>query len=197
MPRPAEWFVKAIGILDPLLGVRWSDAGAQYVIDRKAVLGPDELKYLRRKEAGLWQQCQAQNLAADKPTSDLHEKRMKWIAIKMELESAEAERRVIFSTKELTPKMYEHLCASDIKRYGGYARFADDLEAEESRAEADRKRILDNKNRAMHGEVFEMMDFLHRKKGTYLDRACTDMRLMLHGKPTTQESDPLVRLTDL
>lgn len=196
MPSPAQWFANAIAILDPLLRVRWSDAVSQYVIDRKAVIGLDELKYLRKKESGLWFQSQAQNLPVDTASAKLHEYRMKWISIKMELESAEESRRVIFSTKELTPKMYEYLCASDIRNYGGYARFADDLEAEEARAESERKRVLDNKNLALHGEVYEMMDFLHRKKGALLDRKCTDMRLMLHGKPTTQESEPLVRLAE-
>lgn len=197
MPRPAEWFVSAIAILDPLLRVRWSEATSNYVIDRKAVLGPTELYYLRKKEAGLWFNCQAQNLPADTPNSKLTEYRMKWISIKAELESAEDSRRVIFIAKQLTKEHYNYLCTSDIKRYGGYARFADNLEAEESRAEADKERVMENKRNAMHAEVYDMMDFLHRKKGAYLDANCTDMHLMLHGRPKTPESEPLVRLTDL
>jgi len=196
MPRPAEWFVKSIGSLDPLLRVRWSDATAQYVIDRVAVLNQSELYYLRKKEAGLWFQCQAQNLPVDKDTNILHQKRIKWLGIKAELESAEDGRRVIFTTKELTPKTYDYLCASDIRNYGGYARFADDLEAEESRAESERQRVAENKNNVVHGEVYDMMNFLHRKKGAYLDRNCTDMHLMLHGKPKTPESEPLIKLAE-
>lgn len=196
MPRPAEWFVRAIGILDPLLGVRYSDASSQYVIDRKAVLGPTELHYLRKKEAGLWFQSQAQNLPVNTSTNVLHQNRIKWLGIKAELESAEAERRVIFTTKEITPKTYEYLCASDIHSYGGYARFADDLEAEESRAEADKQRVLDNRANAMHGEVFDMISFLNRKKGALLDSQCMDMNLMLHGRKTDPEAGPMVKLTD-
>lgn len=196
MPRPAEWFTKAIGILDPLLSVRWSDATAQYVVDRTAVLSQDELYYLRKKEAGLWFQSQAQNLPIDVSTNVLHQNRIKWLGIKAELESAEAGRRVIFTTKELTPKTYEYLCASDIRNYGGYARFADDLEAEEARTEAERVRVMDNKANVVHGEVFDIMNFLHRKKGALLDRNCMDLNLMLHGKKTTQDSEPIIKIAE-
>lgn len=196
MPRPAEWFTNAIGILDPLLGVRWSDATSQYVIDRRAVLGPTELHYLRKKEAGLWFQSQAQNLPVNTSTNVLHQNRIKWLGIKAELESAEANRRVIFTTKEITPKTYEYLCASDIHSYGGYARFADDLEAEESRAEADKQRVLDNKSNAMHAEVYDIMNFLNRKKGALLDQNCMDMNLMLHGRKTERDAEATIKLTD-
>ena len=195
--RPPEWFVKAIGILDPLLSVHWSDATAQFVIDRKAVLAPTELHYLRKKEAGLWFQSQAQNLPTDTSTNVLHQNRIKWLGIKAELESAEAGRRVIFTTKELTPKTYEYLCASDIRNYGGYARFADDLEAEEARAESERERVMDNKSRAIHGEVYDMINFLHRKKGAYLDQNCQDMKFMLHGKRADPGDEPLIKLAEI
>lgn len=197
MPSPAEWFVNALGILDPLLRVRWSNDSSQYVVDRKALIPPDEIGFLRKREAGLWWQSQGHNLPVNIPMKVLHQKRLAWISCREELTSAEAGRRVIFSTKEITPQTYEWLCASDIKRYGGYVRFADELEAEESRAEADRQRVNDNKANAMHGEVFDMMQFLHRKKGVLLDSNCMDMQYMLHGKKTTPETEPLIKFTDL
>lgn len=197
MPSPAEWFVKAIGILDPYLRVRWSDHSSQYVVDRKAIIPPDEIHFLRKREAGLWWQSQEQNLPIDTPTKELHRKRMAWISCREELTSAEDGRRVIFTTKDITPKTYEWLCASDIRNYGGYARFADDLEAEEARAQVERDRINENKMNAMSGEVYDIMNFLERKKGVLLDQNCMDLSLMLHGKKTTAESEPLIKFTDL
>lgn len=195
MPQPAQWFVKAIGLLDPLLRVRWGSAPCHWIIDRKAVVPAWEIHNLRRKDEKAWKDCQS--VPVDSEPNELHKRRMRWQSVHEELVSAEDQRRVIFTTPHLTQKTYDWICESDIKRYGGYARFADALEAQEDAIEADHARIMENKRLAMNAEVYDMLGFIRRKRAVALDNNEQDLKYLLHGDRTKAGDKPLVALTDL
>jgi hypothetical protein len=48
----------------------------------------------------------------------------------------------------------------------------------------------------MHSEVFEILRFLHDKKGSLLDNNEQDLNYLLHGKRTTEETKPHIVLAD-
>jgi len=191
-----QWFRRAIEILDPLLRVRWSDASGVWVIDRLSVLTIKEVQDLKKREAGLFKAMQPHNIPADARPTLIHDRRQKWMETKDELDSALDRRRIICKPTVLTNEVYNALCMSDIKAYGGYARFADKIEEDEEREARDKQRIEDNKMSAMNHEVFDMLDWLHRKRGSALDNNEQDMRYMLHGKRTQKEDAPLIQLAE-
>lgn len=197
MPKPAAWFVRALNLLDPLLRVRWGSAPAMWVIDRKAVIPDHELHYLRRKDDQAWKNCQPENIPVDSKQDEIHKRRMRWQSVHEELVSAEDGRRVLFTTKVLNQTTYDWICQSDIKRYGGYARFADAVEAEEDRLQADHERVMENKRLAMNAEVYDIINFLRRKRAVAMDNNEQDLKYLLHGTRTKEGDKPLVQLTDL
>ena len=48
----------------------------------------------------------------------------------------------------------------------------------------------------MHAEVYDILEFLNRKKGAMLDRNEQDLNYLLHGKRTTESTKPHITLTD-
>jgi len=195
MPKtPPQGFVRSLQLMDSLLDVRWGEAIGQWVIDRKAFIPDSEIQFLRRRKArikALVQKSPKEMSAAQKQkVLDL------WKQISEELASARKGRRVIVFTKFLSPEIYNELCRRDISRYGGYARFADELERKEENAEAEAERILGNKRHAMNQEIADQVHFLWRRRETDLLHGNRDLRQMLHGKKTTPDSEPLIKLTD-
>lgn len=188
MKRPPEWFIRSLSALDSLLSVRWGETMGMWVIERRAVIPQSELEFLQRHESRL-------NIASHSADSDegrLKRNQKKWISVREERVSAESGKRVIFTSPVLSNAVFTALCHSDIQRYGGYARFADAMEAEESAAITDRQRMIDNQTKAVNGEVYDILQFVHRRKGALLDRNEQDLRYLLHGTRTTPESAPLI-----
>lgn len=195
MPIPSQGFVNSLAGLDPLLRVRWGQVIHQWVIDRKSPLTDQEIFYLKRRRD------RAARLVTKSTGAGLHPNQVEklqqtWMGLSEEVISAEEGRRVIVYATDLNPKLYDALVLSDMKRYGGYARFADHLEAEEARREADIDRQLANKRNALNKETFDMLNFLWRKKESKLLDGERDFRYLLHGRRTTEDSQPLVKLTD-
>lgn len=191
---PPQGFRRALQILDSLLDVHWGAVIGQWVIDRKAVIPDSEIEFLRRRKA------RTKNFVNNPPENATPSQRQKhldtWKQVSEELASARKGRRVIIFAKELSPQIYNDLCAADIKRYGGYARFADELERKEERAEQEAERVLANKRHAMNQEIADQVHFLWRRRETDLLHGNRDMRQMLHGRKTTPDSTPLIQLTD-
>ena len=52
--RPPQWFVKALGILDPLLSVRRSVVTSHWVIERNAVILESEVATIIRRRDRMW-----------------------------------------------------------------------------------------------------------------------------------------------
>jgi len=194
MKRAPQWFTRALEILDPLLRVRWSDVSAKWVIDRRAVLTQEEMRGLEKRESGL--RLAMNNIPSDAPENRIHELRIKWMDVKDEYDSAREVRRVVMKPDVLTEKTYHMLCRSDIVGYGGYARFADDLEASEDKARADSERVWDNKCDARDKEANSMLEFVLRKKQVLLNERCMDMRRLLHGVHSKPTDGPLIQVTD-
>ena len=191
--KPPAWFVKAIGTLDPLLSVRRSVVTSHWVIERRAVIQPSEVETLRRRAARMYRWITFPN---DEQKKQLHQNRIAWQSLQDEVASAEAGKRVISRPRVLNQQVYNDLCAADIKRYGGAARFCTQLEQDEERREAEQERILSNKRQAFNAEVYDMLNFMERKRAAALGHGHEDMQYLLHGRHSQPGDAPVIQLTD-
>lgn len=191
--RPPAWFVKSIGILDPLLSVRRSTVSSHWVIERKGVIAPSEVETLKRRRDRVWRWVTFPN---EDQKKQIHQNRIGWQSLSDEVVSAEAGKRVICRPRELTQAVYNDLCASDMKRYGGAARYCTQLEQDEERREADVERMASNRRQAMNAEIYDMMKFLDSKKSDAMANGHQDLGYLLHGRHTKAGDAPLIQLTD-
>lgn len=195
MRTPSAWFVRALGVLDPLLSVRASvSSGKHWCVERKAVVPTSEIEILRRREARLWRWINSP--VDDTQRQQIHKNRVAWMSLRDELTAAEAGKRVICRPTVLTQQVYNDLCKSDFQRYGGYARFCEELETAEEAAEADQERMLSNKRQAMSGEVYDIMQFLHRRKNAEMENGHRDLKYLLHGRHSAPEDKPLIQMAE-
>jgi hypothetical protein len=191
--KPPEWFVRALTQMDPLLSIRRSIISEHWVIERKAVILGTEVETLRRRRDRIYRwvtfpnDVQRKNLAAN---------RKEWQSLVDEVDSAERQKRIICRPRVINQQVYNDLCSSDIQRYGGFARFCTDIEQREEREEAEVERVLSNKRQAMNAEVYDMLDFLYRKRGSALDHGHDDLKYLLHGRHTKPGDAPVVQLAD-
>lgn len=118
MSVPNEGFVASLTSMDSALRVRWGGCVGKWVIDRKAFTPIHELEWLRKRRAR-----EAKRVVAGKSTTDLN-------GIKEEILSLETGYRVIIFTNVLNDEVYRNLCLTDITAYGGYSRYADEVERE-------------------------------------------------------------------
>ena len=192
--KPPAWFIKSIGILDPLLSVRKSIVTSHWVIERTGYVTASELATLIRRRDRTYRWITYPN---EDQKKQIHQNRLQWQSLMDEVESAQHGKRIISRPRVLNQGVYDDLCKSDIRRYGGHARFSTKLEQEEERREADQERQADNRRRAFNSEVFDMMDFVYRKRANFLDHGeDKDLKYLLHGKRTQQGDEPIIRLTD-
>ena len=192
--KPPAWFIKSIGILDPLLSVRKSIVTSHWVIERTGYITASELATLIRRRDRTYRWITYPN---EDQKKQIHQNRLQWQSLMDEVESAQHGKRIISRPRVLNQGVYDDLCKSDIRRYGGHARFSTKLEQEEERREADQERQADNRRRAFNSEVFDMMDFVYRKRANLLDHGeDKDLKYLLHGKRTQQGDEPIIRLTD-
>lgn len=191
-----QWFVKAVTSMDPLLSVRESVSSAHWVIERKAVIAPSEIETLRRRRDRVWRWI---NFPNEEQKRQIHQNRIAWQSLADEVESAERGKRVICRPRVLNQQVYNDLCQADIRRYGGAARFCTDMEQAEERHEAEMERILQNKRDAFNKEVYDMMQFLERRKSDAManrPESELDLRYLLHGKHTQAGDAPVIQLAD-
>ena len=193
MSAAPEWFVKALANMDPLLSIRPSIVTSHWVIERKAVILGSEIETLRRRRDRIrrWLNCPNEN-----QRKQIKKNRKEWESLVDEVCSAEQQKRVICRPRWLDQQVYNSLCQSDFQRYGGFARYCTELEQEEERLEAEQERILSNKRQAMNAEVFDILSFLHRKRGAAMDHGHDDLKYLLHGRHTQPEDKPLITLSD-
>ena len=193
MSAPPQWFIKALGVMDPMLSVRKSIVTSHWVIERKGIFVDSEIATLRRRRDRMWRWINHPNALQKE---QIHQNRKEWQSLMDEVESAEHQKRIICRPRVLNQAVYNDLCSSDLRRYGGYARYCTDIEREEERLDAERERVLANKRSVMHAEVYDILEFLNRKKGAMLDRNEQDLNYLLHGKRTTESTKPHITLTD-
>jgi len=164
--RPPQGFLNTLQIMDALLDLRWGDYVGKWVVERKAVTPPHELVWLiRRRER------EAQDIRAGLATpQDI----LDFAGLNEEILSLQRGKRVIVFADQLTPELYNKLCYSDIKRYGGYSRYADAMQARKDAKKAarvkDRREFLRDLNIEAFGTEHSrgIYDFLTDKRRTGL-----------------------------
>lgn len=179
--KPSPSFVRTLELLDPLLGIHWGESVGKWVIDRKAVVSPVEIEFLvnRLRRLDQW--------SRDPKRKDHRQIVAKLPQVKEELACAKAGRRVVLFADALTTQVYNALCASDMRHYGGYSRFCDKLEAEEETRHADLERQQSNTRIAQNKDMFDILNFVWRKRETDLLRNERSLSEMVHG-PNTKRS---------
>ena len=194
--KPPAWFVKAIGILDPLLSVRRSVVTSHWVLQRKAVVPITEIDVLKRRAARLWRWVTFPN---EDQKKQIHKNRRAWQSLTDEIASAEAGCRVICRPRELNQQVYNDLCTSDFRRYGGYAAFCDIEDEKDRKIEAEAERVASNKRQAMSGEVYSIINFLERKRFDAMSNrpeSQLDLNYLLHGRHSKEGDAPMIQLSD-
>lgn len=187
--KPPVWFTKALSILDSQLRVRRSQAAERWVIERKGFVPLTEIEILRRRTARLYTWLSDPNKA-----NDLVKNTATWKSVKDELDSADAGYRVICTPNDLNTDVYNDLCRSDMQRYGGFARFCDEVEAKEAKDDLEAERVMTNKHLAFGNEVFDILRFMENKRA--VAHQGKDLNWWLHGKTTQPGDAPLIQLTD-
>ena len=192
--KPPAWFVKAIGIMDPLLSVRRSIITEHWVIERRAVILGSEIETLRRRRDRIRRWITSPNATQRK---NLEKNRKEWESLVDETASAEQQKRIICRPVVINQQVYNDLCNSDFQRYGGFARYCTDVEQDEERREAEMERIMSNKRQAFNAEVYDILNFLSRRRSSELHHGHDDdLRFLLHGKHSKPGDKPLVQLSD-
>jgi hypothetical protein len=161
--RPPKHFVTLLQSMDPLLSIRYGGTIEQWVIERKAVIGLEELKYMSQRRERLHKKIV--NGTATKEDVNTYK------GVAEECDSARYGKRVIIFARELDRKVYDALCVGDLQRYGGYSRYADEIERNEAEEEVRKERALSAHNLEMNKECFGRFgihDFIVRKKQTEL-----------------------------
>lgn len=174
MPTPPSGFVRTLGLLDPLLSLRWGEGLGQWVVERRAVnFLPSEKAYMikRRERLG--------KLSAANPTDV--KTRDKFRNVCEEVISMQDGKRVILFTRDLNSHVYDALCLANIQKYGGYSRYCDKLEAEEERAEAALERSQAGRRDDANREMYDTINFLEKKKLTKMLHGEKNLSTLLHG----------------
>ncbi len=194
--KPPKWFVDAVALLDPLISIRHSITTSHWVIERKAVIPGSEIETLRRREARVRRWITFPN---EDQKKNIHKNRIEWQNLADEVDSAQRGKRVICRPRVLNAQVYNDLCASDIQRYGGFARFCTEIEQAEEKREADLERMTSNKRVAMNAEVYDILNFLERKKSDAManrPESELDLSYLLHGRHAQPGDAPLMQLAD-
>ena len=112
------------------------------------------------------------------------------------MESAKNGRRVIIYTRELDRRVFDMLVRAAIQKFGGYSRFADEVERLEESAEAKQTRAHDSQMSDVNREVYDQMDFIERKRATDLAEGKSMREMLSSGTRQGKTSDGPVRVID-
>src|ERR1700677_4914733 len=107
--KPPAWFVRAIGIMDPMLSVRRSIVTNHWVIERKGVFVGSEIETMKRRRDRIYRWITFPN---ETQKQQLHKNRVEWQSLVDEVESAEHGKRVIGRPRVLNQQVYDDLCKS-------------------------------------------------------------------------------------
>jgi hypothetical protein len=190
LKTPSKGFLRSLEILDPLLSIRWGEVIGQWVIQREARIPDTEMEFLKNRRERL--RRFVMGFGTDTENVKYRRTLNAYVGVCEEHESAKVGKRVILFTPDLNPKVYDMLCAADMRNYGGYARYADELEAKEIAAEKDRDRIWENERKALHGEVYDQLNFIWKRKETQLLDGERNMQKLLHGR-IKDSDEPLIK----
>lgn len=180
MRTPPPGFVSSLQALDPLYHVRWGDAIRQWIIEREAVYSETERSFLSNRLRRL-------KAAPKRDAARLAE------AFEEDL-SAQGGRRVICFVNQLDSKVFDAVCVADVRRYGGWSRYADYLDAQDEKKEEALLRQQASQRDDLHRIAHDHMSFLGQHRIAQLEAGERDMNFLLHGyrtKPTTRTRRPI------
>lgn len=129
--QPPAMFTTQLQIMDPLCSVRWGGFTQNWVVERKAVSTPHELKwFLRERERDeLTRRAGLMTAAEELDFAGLNEK----------IVSLQAGKRVLLFADHLGADVIDYLKRRDITGYGGYSRYFEVTERRASEAKALRR----------------------------------------------------------
>ena len=180
MPTPNSGFVQSLKLMDSNLDVRWGSVIGQWVVERRGIIPSTELGYLSKRESRL------DRIVHNESHPQAKAQFKTWQSCREELTSAQAGKRVICITSILSQQIFDMICAGDLHRYGGYSRYADELEAAELHMHEDQARMAANTREAINKETYDMLNFIWRKKETELLSGERSMQKLLHGKKSNK-----------
>jgi len=152
-------FETAVQRYDPLLSIRWGQTLNQWVLERKAVIPDNEMAYLKSRMDRTYRLSRDTN----KPEKDRKRLYKSFQQIREEFLSAQTSKRVILFASILGDEVFDAIRLSDIKAYGGYSRFADELERYEAEAKQKQVKAIQEVSMDIHREVYDIINFLRRK----------------------------------
>lgn len=173
MSMSPETFSSVLQAFDPLLGVRWGSYVVRWVVDREAFIPNEERRFLKRRRARLYALMHHGDPDQRRTYQSL------WRQVAEEDESAATGRRLIVMPEVLDRRVVDSLMWSDIRRYGGYSRMADEWDKQERAAANEAKRVQTNEDMARHSETFDALNFLRRRRSVELDRQERDLKVLL------------------
>lgn len=161
MKSPLNSFVNALEQLDPLLSVRWGQVINSWVIERKAYVPASEIVFLERR---------AQRAKANLEENPQDKSRALMLKeIQEEYASAKTGRRVVLYAQNLDNRVFNNLVAADMAKYGGYVRFADELEKQEQEEKERKEKKYFSDLHELNREVYDVMSWMHRRKETEIE----------------------------
>lgn len=167
-------FQSACSSFDPLLSFRKSSRLGKWVVERKSLIPGTEIAFLARRVGRL--EAAARRAKTSRSDSSVNYELAQTIE---ELVSARDGKRVVFFTPTLDGRTFDALALSDIQRYGGYSRFADELEKSEALALKEGNRMFRNHMEGVHKDAYEILDFLDRKRSSELEHGERRLKVLL------------------
>lgn len=159
-----ERFEQSIQLFDPLLSLRKSSfLYGKWIIERKAHIPETEMEFLKRRRDRLRRFVNAESAPHKRARLNTI-----YSQVAEEFASAQAGRRVVLFADQLDRRIFDALVTSDIQRYGGYSRYADELEAAEKRREQQAERELARMRDDLHAEAHDKMNFAWAHKDSKL-----------------------------
>ena len=173
--RPPDHYVRLLTNMDPLLSIRWGPYVQQWVIERKGIFGLEERTYLKNRRERLRRKVQ-QNDGVTKDDINTY------TGVCEEHDSAVNGKRVVLIVPNLDRQVYDALCLGDLQRYGGYSRYADEIERQEEEEDTRKQRKISNQNENIAKECFGRLgiyDFLMRHKVGEMSQKTKSIRQLL------------------
>lgn len=190
MPIPAQSFVNSLKGLDPLLSVYWGETIGKWIVARKGVIPIEEVGLLVKRQARLERLVRSYD-GSPMGLKKMEEKRKE---VTESVRAAKNGKRIVLFSAVLSPQLYDQLVLADMTRYGGYSFFADQMEQAEAKAEMELERKQREQRMALNKEVYDMLNFVWRKREDALLNGERDLGKLVHGQKSGPS--PLVQLTD-
>lgn len=172
--RAPETFVRLLESFDTLLSVRWGPTVGKWVIQRKSFIGEKEMKFLASERARMWKRMESGKASeADKT---------RYAGVAEEHECSLLGCRVILFVDTLDENVFRVLALGDMKKYGGYSRYADMQERDKADQEAKDEKTREGRRMEMHNEMFGrggVHDYIVRKQQTKLQHGERNIKKLL------------------